>query len=346
MNLRGCQAEPAYLAKYGMTSVHKFLIMYGGFNYVIPRECKELWAYNTINGIWRRYKAPVTAPNACLFPSLCAVGSIIYIFGGTELFDATLMTNSLISFNVCTTTWEILSPHTEICDLNTPPPVYGSCIFYHKEYLYVLGGMQRIGDLDAMYKFCLKTFTWSLVSQNGRKPLLTFRIFGTVFNNHGSSQINRFVNVNIFDFFTNSWTTRPTSSKTQQYPDDRNDESFTFSNNLGYLCGGKNPHTFTSYNDIWRIDLETLEWIKLDYTVQTTEFIQCTSVVNGSYLYSFEGEGNGYDRKYMLQRFTVQPPTLYRLCLESITRSPSLRNCSNYLPAAIVDELDLNNNDS
>ncbi|KII65473.1 Kelch domain-containing protein 10 [Thelohanellus kitauei] len=260
------------------------------------------------------------------------------------------MTNCLTSFDVSTAAWEILSAHTDIYDISTPPSMYGSSIFYHNECLYILGGFQRCLDLETMYKYCLKTLKWSLMSQTGLTPFISFRVFGKIFKSQvymfiGSSitRQNRFTYVNIFDFSTNTWTTRATSPKTQQYPNDRNDESFAFSDNFCYLCGGQNPQAYTYHYDIWRIDLETLEWVKLDYTLKKAMCFQCTSVVNDSHLYSFVGEGDGWDRQYSLQRFTVQPPTLCRICLESMSRSPSLRTHTKSLPGVVIDELDFEN---
>ncbi|KII73977.1 hypothetical protein RF11_11576 [Thelohanellus kitauei] len=55
-----------------------------------------------------------------------------------------------------------------------------------------------------------------------------------------------------------------TSKWSKQYPEDRFDESFAFSSKFGYMRREVCPLTFTRYSDIWRFELDTLEWLKLD----------------------------------------------------------------------------------
>ncbi|KII67086.1 hypothetical protein RF11_00992 [Thelohanellus kitauei] len=141
----------------------------------------------------------------------------------------------------------------------------------------------------------------------------------------------------IFDFSISTWTTRTTNSKTDQYPEDRIEEAFAFSNRHGYLSGGKISDTL--YSDIWRIDLETLEWVKLDYSTQTGLDINCTCIVDDCYLFRIGGYESDSDELKVFERLTIQPPGLYRLCLESISRSQNLEINGISLPTSIMDEL-------
>ncbi|KII66114.1 Kelch domain-containing protein 1 [Thelohanellus kitauei] len=304
-----------------MTTVGEFLVIYGGFDFWSGKMLSELLSYNTVSGILRRYQLPVETANAYFASSICSVGSLVYIFGGSYSPFTVQSTNSLISYDIYNSTCQTLSPHIDNNDQTTPPPMYGSCIFYHNGSVYVIGGIQSDGYTDSIHKFCLKTSSWSLVPQNGQKPYLEHRIFGTVFN-------NRYIK--IFDISTDTWTTRETNPENKQYPNDRILESFSFSKNFGYLSGGKIPDTNKNYSD----------------TLKTGLTLHCTSVVEDSYLYSFGGHGNISNYPNFLERFTVQPPTLYRLCLESIRRSPNLKSCISLLPPAIVDDLNLHNIDS
>ncbi|KII65477.1 Kelch domain-containing protein 10 [Thelohanellus kitauei] len=336
----------APMCVYGlcMTSIGEYIITYGGWSHLSSTVCRELRTYNTVNGIWRRYPAPIGTTNSCVLSSICAVGNLVYIFGGTDAPYFGQSTNSLISFDASNARWQILSPHIDGYHPNTPPPMIESFIYYHNENIYILGGFFDNDYFDSMYRFCLKTSTWSLVLQKGQKPIINYRIFGTVFKDKcytfghsATASPKRFKFINIFDFSNSTWTTRQTYSKNQLYPDDRINESFAFSNNLGYLSGGESSAGYRS--DIWRIDLETLEWFKLYYCLKARIFNHCMSVVNDCYLYSFGGLGLHPDRLNTLQTFIVRPPTLYRLCLESISKSPNLRGYAKRLPAAIIDEI-------
>ncbi|KII72338.1 hypothetical protein RF11_10736 [Thelohanellus kitauei] len=157
---------------------------------------------------------------------------------------------------------------------------------------------------------------------------------------------NRFQGIWIFDFSTNKWTLKATHSKNQQYPDDRFYESLAFSGNLGFMSGGIIPYTANTLNsDIWRIGLESLEWLKLEYSLDTCVFDHRMSVVNDHYLFTFGGYHN-QDSVNTFECFTVQPQTLYRLCLGSISHSQNLRNYIKSLPVSMVDECNLNENDT
>ncbi|KII67087.1 Kelch domain-containing protein 10 [Thelohanellus kitauei] len=348
MSIRSRVPEPSFLNGLCMASVGPFLIICGSHMDTHGNFFLDLLSYDTRTGVWKRYETLGDTTYCYIYSSICVTGNLVYIFGGTDVSGSYEDTNSLLSFDIINAKWETLYSDFYDCDENTPPPMGGSCSFYHDGFLYVLGGFNSGVHLDRMYKFCLKTYTWSLVRQNGSKPLLKDKIFGTVFKNRfysfGGSLVtgpDGYRQAMVFDISTYTWTTKATISKTQQYPEDRVNESFSFSSNFGYLSGGKNSHTV--FYDIWRIDLETLEWIKLDYSFQTGFGVFSTTVVDDCYLF---GVGMlHYVFEYnALERLTIRPPSLYRRCIESIKRSPNLIICSMSLPAAIVDELNLDHN--
>ncbi|KII67083.1 Kelch domain-containing protein 10 [Thelohanellus kitauei] len=351
MDVGNCISAPKLLNGLSMTSIGRSLIIYGGYMKDDGRLGGGLLSYDTISGIWREYKTYHYTDEYFYFASIIANGNLVYIFGGTDLEDYHPYTNSLVSYDFRNGTLQTLFHETHDCDENTPPPMSNSCIFYHNTCIYVLGGIYDDVHVNTMYKFCLSTSTWSLVPQNGQKPLLTGNTFGTIFNNRfylfGDSSVtgpNGFRDAMIFDFSTNTWTIMKTSSKIEQYPEDRIEESFAFSSNLGYLVGGKKADTI--YTDIWRIDLETLEWVKLEYSTHTGLDISCTSIVDNCYLFSAEGCDYDSGLLKVFERFTIQPPTLYQLSLESLKRSPNLGINGISLPPSIMDELNLNAKDS
>ncbi|KII71151.1 Kelch domain-containing protein 1 [Thelohanellus kitauei] len=352
MSQGGEQKRPENRAHHCMTSVCEFLIIYGGYENNTSEECNELWSYNAITGVWKWHKVPNEIKDTCISASICAAENIVYIFGG-DCFDDDdyRQTNSLVSFDFTNATWDLMFTHNDDYDQNVPPPMCGNLLFYHNGSLYVLGGFHDSLNLETMYKFCIKTSTWSIVGQNGVKPTFNRQIFGTVYKNqiycfedppNGS---NKFREIRIFDFSTHTWTSRVTSSKNKLYPDDRIYESMAFFRKFGIMSGGIMPYSNIYYSDIWWIDLESLEWFKIEYSLTTGVYDHRMSVVDDYHLYSF---GGYHDEGCLnsLERFPVQPPTLYRLCLEFISQSPILINHTESLPAAIVDELNLNDKKS
>ncbi|KII68513.1 hypothetical protein RF11_14039 [Thelohanellus kitauei] len=98
-------------------------------------------------------------------------------------------------------------------------------------------------------------------------------------------------------------------------------------------------------SEIWRIDLDRLEWYKMEYSLKTAVFDNRMCVVNDYYLYTF---GGYHDESCAntFERFNIRPIKLYHLCLESISHSPNMRKYQNTLPVSIKDELNSNENDT
>ncbi|KII74848.1 hypothetical protein RF11_12990 [Thelohanellus kitauei] len=168
-----------------MTSIREFLIIYGGYENISGEDLNELWIYNTINGVWKRYQTPIDIKDTCLSASICSIGNLVYIFGGDSFGDGRdyRQSNSIVSFDFVNETWSIVYPHTDDYDENTPPPMCENLLLYHNGSLYVLGGIHDCYKLDTIYKFCLKTSTWALVPQYGVKQIFHSKIFGTVRKN-------------------------------------------------------------------------------------------------------------------------------------------------------------------
>ncbi|KII75001.1 Kelch-like protein 14 [Thelohanellus kitauei] len=184
MNQGNEQIMPANRVHHCMTSVREFLIIYGGSESNTGSVCDELLSYNTISGVWKRHQLPIEIKDTSLSSSICSDGHLVYIFGGDGLdYDNYRQTNSIVSFNIITDTWDIVYSHTDEYDQNTPPPMSSNYLLYHDGSLYVLGGYHRGTYLDTIYKFCLKSSMWSLLPQHCVKPTFSSQMFGTMYKN-------------------------------------------------------------------------------------------------------------------------------------------------------------------
>ncbi|KII74445.1 hypothetical protein RF11_14123 [Thelohanellus kitauei] len=166
-----------------MTSALEYLIIHGVQSDICPLACKELWANNTISGIWKRYHSPNDMTDYYLGCSISSVDNIVYIFCGSDISYGDLPTNSVISFNVFHAKWQMLSPHIDDYDENKSPRLAESCMFYLDRLLYILRALLDDYYIDSIYKLSLNSSTWSFVNQNGQGHLLDYRIFGSVFKN-------------------------------------------------------------------------------------------------------------------------------------------------------------------
>ncbi|KII71177.1 hypothetical protein RF11_09198 [Thelohanellus kitauei] len=108
------------------------------------------------------------------------------------------------------------------------------------------------------------------------------------------------------------------------------------------MSGGKIFGTYTYFSDILKIDLETLKWFKLDYSLETCVCRHRMFVIDNSYLYCFGGVPKDRHNLHSLEIFMIRPVTLYHQCLKSICTSPNSRIYNQYLPASIRDELKIN----
>ncbi|KII69159.1 Kelch domain-containing protein 10 [Thelohanellus kitauei] len=118
---------------------------------------------------------------------------------------------------------------------------------------------------------------------------------------------------------------------------------YAFSSTYAYMSGGEHPDRTEYLLDIWRIDFETLEWVKLDKSLPRRLYYNHMSVVEDSILYHV----GIYDMnsRYInaLERFTIQLPSLFRICLEAICRSRKKIKYIGSLPKYIVGHLNLEN---
>ncbi|KII65773.1 Kelch domain-containing protein 10 [Thelohanellus kitauei] len=329
---------------HSLVTVHDSLILYGGFDYNTGLEYDDLWKYNYVGGIWKNYRKPQEMTNATIMSSICVVGDFIYIFGGSGFPLGDRMSNFLVSFNVKNQTWQKL-PQLNNNDQNIPPVMYGSSMVHFNGSLYLFGGYDGYEFLNSMFKFCLETQEWSRVPQDGEIPPPDYRVFGTVFQNQyycfggiGSYDSKRFEDVKVFDFSTNTWIIKKATSKVGQYPCERIQESFSFSADYGYLTGGLSEYRYL--DDIWKIDLRTLEWEKFEENLGAGRYYHATSIVDNDLLYSFGGVCQNVDVKNELKRFILRPLSLYRFALESLSQSIRIKGIHPCLPTSIQDELD------
>ncbi|KII66647.1 hypothetical protein RF11_01913 [Thelohanellus kitauei] len=347
---------------FNLSSTREFLIVSGGKKQNNRTYYDEILVHNTISGVSKRYKSPFKMK---YFPisMICSAGNKVYMCCMKTHTHGCPNIISLISFDVTNARWENLYSHTENYCVNETLSLDLDLFFYHNESLYAFGlycGQYNSEEEDnsdepdtsGMYKFCLKTSKWSIVKQIGESRIFDGMTYGTVFKNQlivfntllGPTK--KFREVKIFDFSTNAWSTRATTSKNKQYPPYQRTETYAFSSTCVYMTGGCKSSDPLSNTGIWRMDLESMEWTRMDYFVKTVAFRVITCVVDDTYLYSFSMICNDSPKPTTLELFTLQPPSLYRLCLESVYRSPNMTRYIGSLPMAILDDLKISDDDT
>ncbi|KII72819.1 hypothetical protein RF11_14912 [Thelohanellus kitauei] len=345
MNLVNEQTVPGTRVYHCIVSIKEFIIICGRYQDMNGATYDDLSIYNTISGVWKQLRRQIEQEDIWRDPKICALGNKVFICSVENHYGGVPEISSIVSLDVSYTTWVNLYTNNEEHDDNKPPPMYVSLFFSHNGSLYIMGYSANSYEIDIIYMFCLEKSIWSFVQQIGETPKFYGQMYGTVFKNL-YKPTTRYKEVKIFDLLTNSWTIRETSSKNKLYPHGRANESYAFSSNCAYMSGGSTQDLTTYYCDIWRIDFETLKWVKLDYFHKSGIYQHIMSVVNDSYLYNVGGWVQNRRFSTTMERFVIRPSSLYHICLESICRSPNMTKYLKSLPMTIVDELNINNNDS
>ncbi|KII74855.1 hypothetical protein RF11_12997 [Thelohanellus kitauei] len=181
-----------------------------------------------------------------------SVREFIIIYGG---FNVRLKTyyHDLGSYNTISGVWKRHQTHIELENIRLHTKV---CAFANKIYICSIEYPARdILQVNSIFSFKItnsnmNTYTWSVVEQIGLRPVFK----GIV---HGA---------------------RATNSKNMLYPHGRANESYAFSNNRAYMSGGSTPGRLICFSDIWTIDFESLEWLKLDYECMTITWLSWTKL--------------------------------------------------------------------
>ncbi|KII67193.1 Host cell factor [Thelohanellus kitauei] len=166
-----------------MIAVDELVIIYGGKTFE-DSVLDELWMYDSVRQKWRLFCLPQLLKSTCFNSSICAHGSKIYIFGGTNLPGSEYIQTTLFSFDVRSFKWRNLFSHLNNSE-NRPRQIEMTNILYHNDSIYILGVVDvRYRNLvGAMYKFCLKTFKWSVIPYKGDVPHPNCKGHCTVFQN-------------------------------------------------------------------------------------------------------------------------------------------------------------------
>ncbi|KII60908.1 hypothetical protein RF11_13428 [Thelohanellus kitauei] len=190
MNLQNHQRMPKGRYFKDMVSVHEYIIFFGAMDRNSAQASNDFWTYNSISGVWKRYQPPIELGNICNNPKMCVVGNKVYICGMKYSDNGYPFISSLVSFDFINATWETLYYYAEDHDNNSLPQMDVSLFFCHKKCLYVVRDRVNHNKPFVIYKFSMRTSTWSLVQQIGSTPKCKREICGTVFKNHHIPQPN------------------------------------------------------------------------------------------------------------------------------------------------------------
>ncbi|XP_034231611.1 kelch domain-containing protein 10 [Thrips palmi] len=269
------------------------LYSFGGYNPYISdsdedlkddpawQDCKplfqELWRFNFATCKWRKLPCHSSMPRELASNAVILDGGILLVYGGTGVPFGFKCSNSLYLCDIIRGTE--MKPITPVKG-QEPSSQYGQALVLHGQWLYTMGGTTGFVYNSDVHRFNLRTSVWEEVyickglsrhEPEGRyRHELAFdgqKIYvlggGTATDSFG------FQDIPALNLETNSWETIRTK------PDERlSDFGFPaprrchgcvqlppeFNTKKGsvIISGGYNGSTM--YGDVWRLDLNDMQW--------------------------------------------------------------------------------------
>lgn len=108
-----------------------------------------------------------------------------------------------------------------------------------------------------------------------------------IFGGGTSSECFGFEKIPVFDLSTKSWRGEETSGDGGEYPVSRRCHGCVQMAHLVFVFGGTNGATI--FDDVWRLDLDSFTWKKLDVTLPTPLFFHGASLSHSGLLTIFGG---------------------------------------------------------
>ncbi|KAJ8680261.1 hypothetical protein QAD02_016048 [Eretmocerus hayati] len=333
-----------------------FLYSYGGYHPSVTADdpemqtdpnwgtlFKAIWRFNFASKIWKRLPSQKTMPNELASNAVVLRGNSLIVHGGTGLPFGENCNNNVY-----------------ICNLNTgemvripatgdfPDPQYGQATCCEGLYLYTVAGTTGLQYTCDIHRFNLKSQTWESVficsGRDQTEPKGRYRheiamadgkIY--VFGGGTANEAFGFEEVPAFDTVSNRWLTLPTRQDTERgFPAARRchglvqyQDSLTRSVQV-VISGGYDG--FAYYDDMWKLDLRTLQWTYLQ-SLPHPMYFHSTALTPRGQMYFFGGitkKGEEVTRTADVHSVWIVIPKLSEICWEALNYyNPDLKKKSS-----------------
>ncbi|XP_050425313.1 kelch domain-containing protein 10-like isoform X3 [Adelges cooleyi] len=268
-----------------------YLFSYGGFNPAtsvrdatgtrLSSAMRELWKYCFDLGEWKRISCK-NVPQELASSSVTLSGNIIIIYGGTGVPFGAFCSNRMYLGNLANEFKEIGMEFEELqVSGEVPMPLYGQGVVMDSKYIYSIGGTSGYEYEMDVHRLDLSTKKWELLHKSRglvhepepryRHEVVFYKGRIYIFGGGRGGSLNiyyGFSKIHVFDVTTKEWEFLPAKHDHRVprpgYPDNRSCHSCVQcpdKKNLVYICGGFDG--FRSFRDVWRFNLDTLQWEKL-----------------------------------------------------------------------------------
>ncbi|XP_058580265.1 kelch domain-containing protein 10 isoform X6 [Neofelis nebulosa] len=247
---------------------------------------RELWRYHFATGVWHQMGTDGYMPRELASMSLVLHGNNLLVFGGTGIPFGESNGNDVHVCNVKYKRWALLS-----CRGKKPSRIYGQAMAIINGSLYVFGGTTGYIYSTDLHKLDLNTREWTQLKPNNLSCDLPEeryrheiahdgqRIYilggGTSWTAYSLNKIHA------YNLETNAWEEIATKPHEKiGFPAARRCHSCVQIKNDVFICGGYNGEVILG--DIWKLNLQTFQWVKLPATMPEPVYFHCAAVTPGA----------------------------------------------------------------
>ncbi|KAK7068074.1 hypothetical protein SK128_013744 [Halocaridina rubra] len=304
-----------------------FLYCVGGYHPAYG-TLREAWRLNLSTGEWEQLSDSSATPPTSISHCMVSVGHDLLTFGGTGFPFGSVMSSDIHACNKTTGEWRTISAEGE-----APPHLYGQACRRLGDYVYTVGGTSGYHFSLQVHVFHLPTSTWrclasSQMFKQENEPSGRYKAEIGVIPNQivvvgGSSASTVFPldEVPVFDNLTGEWSLKATKQdpRLHAYPSPRKCHAAVQRGTDLYIIGGADGNEV--FDDIWKLNLITLAWSRLDLVTPVPLYFHDAAVTPNGCLYIYGGStslGSG-ERSSRVFRTRLQAPPLLEAAWDTFT---------------------------
>uniref|UniRef100_A0A914EB49 Kelch domain-containing protein 10 n=1 Tax=Acrobeloides nanus TaxID=290746 RepID=A0A914EB49_9BILA len=323
-----------------------YVYIIGGYNARIngTTTMREVWRLNTVTHAWSQVNVDGLFPETMAsFVAEQRDYSMRHslIFGGTGFPFGLSATNKLYSLKE--TSDETFRIDEEETTGIPPPPSYGSAFVAADDKTFYLIG----GTTGQEYNLDIWKLFWSTENQRWNWTQLTTHRYDSPVGRYRHEAVLIKDLIIIFGGGTPQWSEQLEKLNAYNinekrfleiqtnpdlkhgFPQPRKCHAVVRYEDDVYIIGGCNEppdaefigaQFYTVLNDLWKINLTTLQWTKLDTNLVNGVFFHSAVVTFEGCIYIFGGccDGRSAVRTNRVQRIWIRPPSLQRLAMQTI----------------------------
>lgn len=213
---------------------------------------------------WERLQQLGDIPCARDGHTLSAVGSVLYLFGGSNYPESEECLEGLYAYDIGTVSWELCPTQ------GRQPKVLGHSTAIVGDTLYIFGGIYRGNATNDLYMLSTGNLTWTQLKASGKSPPPrcdhACAVIGEKFYIMGGSGGEKlwYNDLHVFDTVTLRWDAVNVHG---HVPHSRSLHTICAHNSKDiYLFGGSNDKAkvTTPFDDLHKLSLSKLKWKKIN----------------------------------------------------------------------------------